>query len=81
MLRPPLSLLGHRDVEVMVDGSGSVEWTPGGFREEQMFTEKLFSLLDFGDEGAKARPGVKEEKDGCDRATFGCSPTDPSESL
>merc|ERR1719408_965736 len=51
---PDIFVYDKIDLVVMVDGSGSVEWTPGGFREEQMFTEKLFSLLDFGDEGAKA---------------------------
>ena len=30
---------------VMVDGSGSVEWAPGGWTKETQFTEHLLNLL------------------------------------
>merc|ERR1719311_1986036 len=42
------------DLVVLVDGSGSVEWEPGGFTAEKHFTKHLFDLLQFGEESAKA---------------------------
>merc|ERR1719160_236839 len=42
------------DMLVLIDGSGSVNWYGPGFEQERSFTKKLFELLTFGDEGAKA---------------------------
>jgi hypothetical protein len=52
---PDLVCQDMMDIVVMVDGSGSVEWTKGGFDNERTFTKHLFDLLEFGEEsGAKA---------------------------
>ena len=40
---------------VLLDGSGSVNWYGPGFEQERSFTKKLFELMSFGAEGAKAR--------------------------
>merc|ERR1719352_144632 len=42
------------DMLVLVDGSGSVNWYGPGFENERSFTKKLFELMSFGAEGAKA---------------------------
>merc|ERR1719217_852102 len=42
------------DLMMLVDGSGSVNWYGPGFESERTFTKKMFELLNFGDEGAKA---------------------------
>merc|ERR1719486_55009 len=42
------------DMLVLVDGSGSVNWYGPGFESERAFTKSMFSLLSFGDTGAKA---------------------------
>jgi len=39
---------------MLVDGSGSVNWYGPGFESERAFTNNMFNLLNFGDEGAKA---------------------------
>merc|ERR1740138_1403735 len=39
---------------MLVDGSGSVNWYGPGFESERAFAKNMFSLLNFGDEGAKA---------------------------
>merc|ERR1719389_983192 len=51
---PDLTCSEKMDLVVLVDGSGSVEWEPGGFRAEQQFTKHLFDLLEFGEDKAKA---------------------------
>ena len=51
---PDLTCAEKMDLVVMVDGSGSVEWTPGGWEQEKHFTQHLLDLLAFGEEGAKA---------------------------
>merc|ERR1719247_2600977 len=51
---PDLTCSEKMDLVVLVDGSGSVEWEPGGFTAEKHFTKHLFDLLTFGDEYAKA---------------------------
>merc|ERR1719274_463604 len=38
----------------MIDGSGSVEWSPGGFQQEKDFAIHLFNLLEFGEDTSKA---------------------------
>ena len=43
------------DMLVLLDGSGSVNWYGPGFEQERSFTKKLFELMSFGAEGAKAR--------------------------
>merc|ERR1719171_390900 len=42
------------DMLVLIDGSGSVNWYGPGFEQERSFTKKLFELMSFGAEGAKA---------------------------
>jgi hypothetical protein len=42
------------DMLVLIDGSGSVNWYGPGFEQERGFTKKLFELMSFGAEGAKA---------------------------
>ena len=42
------------DMLVLLDGSGSVNWYGPGFEQERSFTKKLFELMSFGAEGAKA---------------------------
>merc|ERR1719395_1329 len=42
------------DMLVLIDGSGSVNWYGPGFEQERSFTQKLFELMSFGAEGAKA---------------------------
>merc|ERR1719261_1474464 len=42
------------DMLVLIDGSGSVNWYGPGFEQERSFTKNLFTLMSFGDEGAKA---------------------------
>merc|ERR1719235_138040 len=42
------------DMLVLIDGSGSVNWYEPGFEQERSFTKKLFELMSFGAEGAKA---------------------------
>jgi len=51
---PDVVVFDKIDMVVMVDGSGSVEWAPGGWTKETQFTEHLLNLLEFGEEGAKA---------------------------
>merc|ERR1719316_2290006 len=51
---PDLTCSEKMDLVVLVDGSGSVEWEPGGFTAEKHFTKHLFDLLTFGDDFAKA---------------------------
>merc|ERR1719460_1498607 len=51
---PDVVVFDKIDMVVMVDGSGSVEWEKGGWTRETQFTEHLLSLLEFGEEGAKA---------------------------
>merc|ERR1719316_1364096 len=47
---PDLTCSEKMDLVVLVDGSGSVEWEPGGFTAEKHFTKHLFDLLQFGDD-------------------------------
>merc|ERR1719359_181092 len=42
------------DMLVLIDGSGSVNSYGPGFEQERSFTKKLFELMSFGAEGAKA---------------------------
>ena len=51
---PDLTCSEKMDLVVLVDGSGSVEWEPGGFTAEKQFTKHLFDLLEFGEDKAKA---------------------------
>jgi len=52
---PDLQCKQKMDLAIMVDGSGSVEWDPGGWEAEKKFTHQLLDALAFGeDAGAKA---------------------------
>merc|ERR1719160_1745115 len=51
---PDLVCEATLDLLLLLDGSGSVNWYGPGFEQERSFTKKLFELLTFGDEGAKA---------------------------
>jgi hypothetical protein len=51
---PDLTCAAKLDMVIMVDGSGSVEWSPGGFQQEKDFAIHMFNLLEFGDEASKA---------------------------
>merc|ERR1719326_345023 len=51
---PDLVCEAQLDLLMLLDGSGSVNWYGPGFESERTFTKKMFELLNFGDEGAKA---------------------------
>merc|ERR1719191_664264 len=51
---PDLVCEAQMDMLVLVDGSGSVNWYGPGFESERTFTKKMFELMAFGDQGAKA---------------------------
>jgi hypothetical protein len=51
---PDVSCVDEMDLVILVDGSGSVEWTPGGWEAEKAFVDTLLDRLTFGETAVKA---------------------------
>jgi len=51
---PDLTCVDEMDLMILVDGSGSVEWTPGGWENEKKFVDLLLDHLSFGEAATKA---------------------------
>jgi uncharacterized protein YegL len=51
---PDVACFDKLDIVVLVDGSGSVEWTKNGWKNEKKFTERLLGYLEMGEHASKA---------------------------